>query len=83
MLKNTIIKANPSFEYRLWTIKDITPDNFPYTYKTLKKILNFTEMNHYSQVAGIARIEILYHYGGFYFDLKAQGIRSLEPLRKF
>ena len=35
--------------------------------------------NYYAVIAGVMRIEILYHHGGIYYDMKTEGHKSLLP----
>lgn len=65
---------NPTYKYVLWQMKDITRKNFPYTYDSIQKLFeyqkNTPEANLKSYIADLMRMEILYWYGGFYFDFK-------------
>jgi mannosyltransferase OCH1-like enzyme len=61
---NTWIKQHPSWDYMMWSEKEIDKlnlvnrDKYDYYYK-LKK---------YHGCADIVRIEVLYKYGGIYVD---------------
>jgi hypothetical protein len=63
---------NPDFEYILWTEEEIKKRGFQF--ECIEAITKMTEI---AGVADIMRLEILYHYGGFYID--ADSI-CLEPL---
>lgn len=39
--------------------------------------------NFYAVISDIMRIEILYHHGGIYTDLKTEGRKSLTPFLKY
>jgi mannosyltransferase OCH1-like enzyme len=68
------IKAlHPTFEYRLWTNKDITKENFD-NYEYIKNTKS------YAQMSDIMRYEILYKHGGIYLDSDFKIFKSLEPL---
>ena len=63
--------AHPDYEYFLWTEHNITRENFPESYDLLQTLLEFDKKSPYSKmamVADIARNEIVYRHGGFYFD---------------
>ena len=74
--RQEIIKIHPDWTYKLWTDKDVTPFNFSnYDY-----IMN-TDV--YAQKADIMRYEILYKYGGVYFDTDFKLYKSLDTLINF
>lgn len=64
---------HPDYEYRLWSDKDLTPENF----ETLSYI-NSTPI--YAQKADIMRYEILYKHGGIYLDIDFELFKCLTPL---
>jgi len=68
------IKAlHPDFEYRLWTDKDLTPENF----------LNLSYIKStpiYAQKADIMRYEILYNHGRLYLDIDFEVFKPLDSL---
>ena len=68
-----IKKLHPNFEYKLWTDKDITKDNFT-NYEYIKNSKS------YAQKADIMRYEILYNHGGIYLDIDFEIFKNLEPL---
>ena len=68
-----IQKLHPDFEYKLWTDKDITKDNFD-NYEFIKNSKS------YAQKADIMRYEILYRHGGIYLDIDFEIFKNLEPL---
>ena len=68
-----IKELHPTFEYRLWTDKDLTSHNF----------INIDYINKtqsYAQKADIMRLEILYNYGGIYLDIDMEVLKNLESL---
>lgn len=68
-----IKELHPDYEYRIWTDKDITPDNFTnYEY--------ILATNIYAQKADIMRYEILYRHGGIYLDIDMQVLKPLDAL---
>jgi hypothetical protein len=60
---------NPSWEYRLWTEKNIPK---------LKNQRQFNEITSYCGKADILRCELLYQYGGLYFDADSECLHSLD-----
>ena len=68
-----IKELHPSFKYKLWTNKDITPENF-----TNYKYIMATDS--YAQKADIMRYEILYKEGGIYIDIDFELYKNIEPL---
>ena len=34
-------------------------------------------------IVDLARVEIMYNVGGFYFDLKFEALKPLDPFRKY
>lgn len=74
-VKQTILDMNkklyPDYEWRIWTIKDVTPENFPYTHDLLLNIYKMENISKFSKRATMAdamRQELIYHHGGFYMD---------------
>jgi mannosyltransferase OCH1-like enzyme len=70
----TLKDKNPNYEYMFFKdeqIDEFLETNYPQYYETYKKLpLNIQKVD-------FCRYVILYHYGGFYFDLD---ITALEPL---
>jgi mannosyltransferase OCH1-like enzyme len=60
---------NPDWEYKLWT-----EDNLPILYNQKQ----FDTIQSYAGKADIARVEILYRWGGIYIDADCECLRSLE-----
>lgn len=63
--------AKNKVEYRLWTMKDFTFENFPLTWKSIHKALHTskkTGVSRWAQVVDFARLEIIYRHGGAYCD---------------
>ena len=68
-----IKELHPDYEFRLWTDKDLTSDNFlnlEYIHKAIK----------YAQKADIMRYEILYRYGGIYLDTDFELLKNITSL---
>ena len=73
-----------SWEYRLWTNKDITIQNFPLTYHSIQKIKNKNKDKiKYASIADLMRYEIIYHHGGFYFDTNIELLQDISHLVKY
>lgn len=74
-------RLNPDFEFKIWRhspcpdadIDEFLMKEYPDIYKCFEKAQFGV------QKADIARIAILYHYGGIYYDLD---ILSIKPLKK-
>lgn len=68
---NEAICKKLGFKYHLWIESDRTEDNFPITYKYQEKCIEIGKesgQNRLAQVADLARIELIYSYGGIYID---------------
>ena len=87
MLEKSMRDMHPSFEYKLWKYENLTRENFPHCYDSINKIIRASQgkraKNYVSLAAGIMRIEILYHYGGIYFDYKVEPFKSMIPFLKY
>lgn len=77
-------KVNEEFEYKLWShspglpmIDDFIKQEYPDIYEI------FSNAKYGVQKADIARIVILYHYGGVYFDLDVLTMKPLNDLIDF
>jgi mannosyltransferase OCH1-like enzyme len=68
----TLQKANPGYEYKLWTEKDA--DEFDFKNKEL-----FYKAKNPGQKSDILRYAILEKFGGIYFDTDFIGYKSLDP----
>jgi len=80
---STVKKYFPTFEYKLWTNKDLNKKNFPNTFDIIQKIIKYAEnkgINRFAQVADLARYEILYKYGGVYVDTNIEFLKNAEKL---
>ena len=64
---------HPDFEYRLWTNKDFTPENFSTYYDMMK-------MNKIISRVDMMRYEILYNHGGIYVDCDIYPLRSFSKI---
>lgn len=72
-------KNQKGFQYKLWSNKDLTKDNFPITYKYIKKILSKKKVI-YAMIADLMRLEILYHHGGIYVDTTMECVKPLDNI---
>lgn len=73
VLMGTWRKANPSYNYILWTDKELAGLDM-----TLRKY--FEEATNYGRKSDIARFEILQKYGGLYVDTDMECVKPFEPL---
>ena len=65
------ISYKHNFDYKLWTNEDLNEDNFPITYKYIQMSIKAGKKNKQSkwaQIADLARYEIIFKFGGIYFD---------------
>jgi hypothetical protein len=70
-LRQLNMRRLPGFKFKLWTDKDITPENFPLSYELLRTVGELNKRSKFSKGATMAdmmRHEILYREGGFYMD---------------
>ena len=70
----------------MWTKDNITESNFPETFSLLYTAFEYEKYNEYSYkvaIVDLARVELMYNVGGFYFDLKFEALRPLDPFRKY
>jgi hypothetical protein len=77
--KNRKICKDMDVKYNLWVESDRDEDNFPITYKYQQKVIelgNELGQSRWAQVADLARLEIIYRYGGIYID----SIVEISPL---
>lgn len=82
----------PDFEYRLWTNKDLTPENFPLTYSYILKVVKIGKelygenpamwmkapTRKMAQIADLLRYEIIFKHGGIYMDTKFEVVAPLQ-----
>lgn len=82
----------PDYEHKLWTNKDLTRENFPLIYDHVLKLIDIgikkygrNENNwkgipsrNLPALADMMRLEILYHHGGYYFDVKSELLKPFE-----
>ena len=92
--KESMSKHAPNHEYKLWTNKDLTRENFPIVYDYIlqaseagkrkygvdPKMWNGTPTRKLAQISDLMRLEIIYHHGGFYFDVKTELLKSIDHL---
>lgn len=67
-----------SWDYKLWTDDDITPNNFPITYEYIQLIRG--KPKKWAQVGDLMKFELIYHHGGFYFDTNIELIKDISYL---
>lgn len=75
-------KKQEGFKYKLWTNEDLNKDNFPITYKYIKKLLSKKKVV-YAMIADLMRLEILYHYGGIYIDTTMECVKPLDFISNY
>jgi mannosyltransferase OCH1-like enzyme len=73
ILKSSIIKSNPGWEYKLWTEDDLDELNM------VNKEL-FNKSTNLGSKSDILRLEILYQYGGIYMDTDFYCIKNFNSL---
>ena len=59
------------YEYKLWTMKDFNEKTIPITWDHIGEALEIGEdqaHNRWAQVADLARLDLVYRYGGIYMD---------------
>lgn len=69
--KNREICKKEGYKYNLWIESDRIEDNFPITFEYQQMCINIGKnigKNRFAQVADLARLEIIYTYGGIYLD---------------
>lgn len=74
-------KKQKGFKYRLWLNEDIKRENFPLTYKYIKRLLARKRVI-YAMISDLMRLEILYHHGGIYVDTTMECVKSLNSILK-
>lgn len=70
----------------MWTPANITEETFPLTYNLIYAGIEYEKYDNIvskTAFADFARVEVLYQYGGFYFDFKFEALRPLDPFRKY
>lgn len=75
-------KSNKDFEYKLWKNEDLNKDNFPITFKYIKKLLSKKKII-FAMIADLMRLEILYHHGGIYIDVTMECVKPLNFILKY
>jgi hypothetical protein len=77
-------RLNPDFEFKLWSHKPGPPMIDEFIQKEYPDIYDiFKDAKYGVQKADIARIAILYHYGGIYIDLDILCLKKLDTLINF
>ena len=70
----------------MWTRNNITEENFPLTFSLLYTAFEYQKFSDFAYnvaIVDVARVELMYNFGGFYFDLKFEALRPLDPFRKY
>ena len=67
------------WEYKFWINSDLEEDNFPRTWKYIKKIQDKVPIVH-AKIADLMRYEILFHYGGVYIDTNIERLKDISDL---
>lgn len=74
-------ELNPGFEFKLWSHSPGPPDIDNFLEKEYPDLYDIYKKTKYGvQKADIARLAILYHYGGVYFDLDMLCIKQIAEL---
>ena len=68
--------CNPDYEIILWNESN-------YDVTKCRYIQEAYESENYAFVSDYVRMDVVYRYGGFYFDTDVEIIKSLEPFRKY
>lgn len=72
---------NPEFEFKLWSHSPGPPDIDNFIEKEYPDIYEIYKKTKYGvQKADIARLAILHHYGGIYFDLDIMCLKDISEL---
>jgi uncharacterized ubiquitin-like protein YukD len=83
-IKNQNKTMNEDFEFKLWSHTPGPPDIDDFIKKEYPDIFDIFNKTKYGvQKADIARIVILYHYGGIYFDLDIMCLKPLKTLLNY
>lgn len=74
-------KLNPNFEFKLWSHSPGNPDIDNFIQREYPDIFEIFQKTKYGvQKADIARLLILYHYGGIYIDLDILCLKNIENI---
>lgn len=72
---------------KLWTVANITEENFPVSYQYMKTLCEFNRnspFNKFAVIADILRHEALYLHGGFWKDSSMNFLKPfLDDFRKY
>lgn len=68
--------CNPDYEIKIWNESN-------YDVTKCRYIQEAYESENYAFVSDYVRMDVVYRYGGFYFDTDVEIIKSLEPFRKY
>jgi len=81
--RNKEILHRAGWKIKLWRSADLSPENFPYTYHTIKRALKYNLHSHenvFSMIGDLMKFEILYHHGGLYMDTNIELLRDPTDL---
>lgn len=73
ILKESWLKHNPDWEYKLWTNEDVAKLDM------VNRNL-YEQTTHFGQKSDILRYELLYRYGGLYVDTDFECLKSFDDL---
>ena len=72
-------KRMRGWDYKLWGNNDLQEQNFPMTWKLIKKMLS-RKKPVYAMITDLMRLEILYRHGGVYLDTTFEKVKNLNTL---
>jgi hypothetical protein len=81
--RNQELLHEAGWKLKLWRSEDITRQNFPYTYSTIRRALRYHDKsgeNVFSMIGDLMKFEILYHFGGLYMDTNIELLRDPTEL---
>eukprot|EP00227_Mantoniella_beaufortii_P012807 CAMPEP_0197581072 /NCGR_PEP_ID=MMETSP1326-20131121/4704_1 /TAXON_ID=1155430 /ORGANISM="Genus nov. species nov., Strain RCC2288" /LENGTH=631 /DNA_ID=CAMNT_0043144925 /DNA_START=21 /DNA_END=1916 /DNA_ORIENTATION=+ len=81
--RNQELLHDAGWKLKLWRSEDITQQNFPYTYSTIRRALRYHDdsgENVFSMIGDLMKFEILYHFGGLYMDTNIELLRDPTEL---
>jgi hypothetical protein len=81
--RNQELLHQAGWKLKLWRSEDITQQNFPYTYGTIRRALKYHDEsgeNVFSMIGDLMKFEILYHFGGLYMDTNIELLRDPTEL---
>tara|TARA_B110000977_G_scaffold176330_2_gene231941 strand:+ start:10406 stop:12577 length:2172 start_codon:yes stop_codon:yes gene_type:complete len=81
--RNQELLHQAGWKLKLWRSEDITQQNFPYTYSTIRRALKYHDEsgeNVFSMIGDLMKFEILYHFGGLYMDTNVELLKDPTEL---